>query len=154
MIVDAIPQWKQYFRLPAWQSAFDFLQSATPALEDKRHIIQGEDVFALVSTYHTKAPDTAVLEAHRQYLDIQVLLAGVEFLDWYPLAGLSIKTPYVKDVEFFHHPASRELRVRLEPGFFAALFPGDAHRPQIVAGSESQLVKKAVIKINLDRLKP
>ena len=154
MIIDTFSNWSIYFRLPAWQKAFEFLHAATPALEDKKHLIQGEDIFALVSTYETKPLAAGALEAHRLYLDIQVLLAGTEYMDYWPLAGLAVKTPYTRDVEFFQTPAAAPLRVRLEPGVFAALFPADAHMPMLMSGATPQRVKKVVVKINLELLRP
>ncbi len=151
MIVDQITNWRKYSLGTAWECACEFLQSLTPNTEEQKHFLMGEDVYANVMSYQTRTVVEAKLEAHREYVDIQAVLSGNELIDWYPIEGLQVKTPYdqLKDVEFFHRPEPHPARVRLTPGLFMLLYPQDAHMPQLMAGESPEMIKKVVIKIKL-----
>ena len=97
-----------------------------------------------------------VLEAHRDYMDIQTVLVGAEGMEWCSADGLEVETPYdaSKDVVLYNRPHQVQARIDLSPGTFAALFPQDAHLPQIIAGNAPELVKKVVIKMKLSLLNP
>ena len=153
MIVDRLENWSQYPFGEAWKEAFDFLGALTPDAEEKKYLLLRDTLFAGIDRYETRPLETAVLEAHRKYIDVQVLLQGRETIDWYPLDGLNVKTPYdpATDVEFYHRPETLPTRILLTPGTFAVFFPQDAHSPQIVAG-QPEFVKKTVVKIGVDLL--
>lgn len=153
MIVDTLQNWQQNFSEPIWCQAFEFLQGLTADSVDGDYPLQGEDLFGRVMSYHTRTPDAddAVLEAHREYVDIQTTLSAPEGIDWFPRSSLEVKTPYdaEKDVEFYHRPGPAPAHVNVYPGFFAVLFPEDAHMPQLIVNGQSQLIKKAVVKVRL-----
>src|SRR3990167_3129683 len=151
MIVDRIQNGKAYSLGKAWQLAFEFLVSLKPDAEEKKYRVQGDDIFAMVMSYETRPPDTAALETHRKYLDIQTVITGGEGIAWFPKDELIIKQPYdeSKDVEFYHHPNSRFARVSVFPGIFVALFPHDAHMPSLMLGNTPECIKKVVVKVNL-----
>lgn len=151
MIADRLENWNRYPFGDAWKTAFEFLLGLGADAEVNKHLLQGETLFAGIDVYETRPLETAVLEAHRKYVDVQVLLSGEEYIDWFPLKGLTVETPYdpEKDVGFFHRPGDAPVRTKLTPGLFVALFPDDAHSPQLmVAGPEP--VKKTVVKIDVN----
>ncbi len=43
-----------------------------------RHDLDGDDLFALVQEYTTRAADECVWEAHRRYIDVQFVVTGAE----------------------------------------------------------------------------
>jgi biofilm protein TabA len=110
---------------------------------------------------HCEAEGRSNLEAHRKYIDIQFLLASVEFLGYAPLQGLTTAEEYnhQKDTAFFHTP-DEITKVKLEPGLFCILFPDDAHLPALgevspLGGPACQIagpsdVRKVVIKVRLN----
>jgi YhcH/YjgK/YiaL family protein len=61
------------------------LQILTPAAEEKRYAIQGDEIYAMISRYEIRTPETAKLEAHRKHVDIQVVLQGLERLERLPM---------------------------------------------------------------------
>ena len=154
MIVDRIQNGKAYPMGKAWQLAFEFLLSLKPDAEEKKYHVQGDDIFAMVMSYETRPPDTAVLETHRKYLDIQTVITGGEGIAWFPKDELIIKQPYdeLKDVEFYHHPNSSFARMDVFPGIFVALFPHDAHMPSLMLGNTPECIKKVVVKVNVKLL--
>lgn len=154
MILDQLENGRIYSASPVWKKAFDFLDTLANSCSDGRYDIEGDDVFALIMSYQTRLPDGAQFEAHRNYLDIQVMLSGFEICEWSPVTGLSVKVPYdrEKDAEFYDRLQPGTARIELVPGMFVAFFPGDAHLPTLISGAEPVAVKKAVVKIRLDRL--
>jgi len=138
----------------AWQTAFEFLFSLDENTEEKKYYLQGEDMFAMVTSYETRSPEIAVLESHRKYLDIQTVIKGREGMAWFPASELAVKQPYdeQKDVEFYHCPDLRIAHANIFPGIFAVFFPHDAHMPSLMIGDVPECVKKVVVKVNVKLL--
>ncbi len=154
MIVDKLENWEHYPFGSGWNRVFEFLMSVTPDLEEKKHEIQGDDIFALVMSYKSLTPETAIIETHREYMDIQTILTGKERIDWFSRDGLSVKAPYdeTKDAEFYEHVYPGGAHVDMYPGTFVAFFPQDAHMPALILDNESVLIKKVVVKIKIELL--
>lgn len=155
MILDQLENWPGYFGLPAWRRAMEHVAGLGPDIAAGEYEISGRDIFVRVFRYLTRPREQAVLEAHRSYTDIQVMLAGEEFLGRYPARELAVKTPYdpAADVEFYAHPADLTTAWLLRPGMFAVFFPQDAHlsQGQNLAPAE---VCKAVVKVRCELLRP
>ena len=154
MIVDRLHHYTSYSFGKAWKMAFDFLLSLPLDAEEKKYPLLGDDLFAIVMSYETCAPETAELEAHRKYLDIQVVITGEEVIGWRQADELEIEKPYdgVKDVELYKHPKQGLLRVDLFPGNFMALFPHDAHMPSLMTKQGPVFTKKVVVKVGMHLL--
>ena len=154
MIIDRIENHTLYPYGDLWVKAFDFLRTATPEMEDGKVILDGDDLFAGIDCYETKARAAAKLETHQRYIDIQILLSGTECLEVFPKDGLTVSEPYdvKKDAEFYEVPDTAPVRVTLAPGQFIVFFPEDAHMPCLNAGDRSKPVQKVVIKLRADRL--
>ncbi|MCX5875170.1 MAG: YhcH/YjgK/YiaL family protein [Deltaproteobacteria bacterium] len=149
MIVDRLSHYKSYPFGKAWQLAFDFLLSLPHDAEEKKYPLLGDDLFAIVMSYETCGPETAEIEAHRKYLDIQMVITGEETIGWCQADELEIDTPYdaSKDAELYKRPEQGLLRVDLFPGNFMALFPHDAHMPSLMTQQVSVFTKKVVVKV-------
>jgi YhcH/YjgK/YiaL family protein len=155
MIIDKLENWEHYHFGPAWKRALEFLMTLTPDAEEKKYRLQGDEIFAQVATYETRRPETAVLEAHRKYVDIQTVLSGSEKMECFSREGLAVDTPYdeSKDAEFYRRSGHAPTRVDLSPGTFVMLFPQDAHMPGLMIGERPELIKKVVVKISLELLR-
>lgn len=107
-----------------------------------------DEAYANIDVYETKEYDICFPEAHKRYIDIQMLLSGEERLDFANISELSIKDDYDEewDIMFFHNPEKMNT-LYLKKGYFALLYPTDAHKPQIKSSENSQTVKKVVVKI-------
>ena len=135
--------------LPGMAEAIAWLRAFDPALPDGRHAIDGDRVFALVSSYATGPSTEKRFEAHRRHADVQFAAAGSERILYIPAAGLTVAEPYsdATDVMFFEEPkVSTSLLV--EAGDAAVFFPEDAHKPGCMAGARHD-VRKVVVKILL-----
>lgn len=112
-----------------------------------KHEIHGNDVFVIVSEYQTKAPEECKPEAHRNYIDIQMLISGEELIGYAPIKNQKVEIEYSEesDVVFYQ---SKTNKIKIYPGEFAIFFPQDIHQPGIMI-KEPQKVKKAVVKISV-----
>ncbi|HSH13375.1 MAG TPA: YhcH/YjgK/YiaL family protein, partial [Desulfurivibrionaceae bacterium] len=154
MIFDQLSNHHLYPLGSAWRDAFTFLLNATPELADGKHHLRGDELFAIVMGYQTQAAETSELEAHRRYLDIQVLLAGREGVICHHHADLQVLQPYRpdQDAELYQIPAVAPARFLLSPGTFLALFPHDAHMPCLMLDHGPEPVRKVVVKVAVELL--
>ena len=138
---------------PNMEPALDFLRQVRGAdLPDGRIEIAGDSVFALVQWYETVlATDPVVFEAHRQYIDVQYMLAGEEVIAWAPVDRLVVTQPYdpASDAWLGALPASYATFVRLMAGELAVLYPTDGHAPRVAAGAPA-VVRKIVVKVAVE----
>lgn len=146
MIIDSIKNIEKYPIIS--DKVKEFLLSLNSETQTGHYEID-DRTFANIDEYDTKS--FGRFEAHKKYIDIQMLLYGVEQLDCIPVDGLKISEEYnfEKDVMFFENPDKKPDSVLLEPFKFAFIFPHEAHRPQMNAGDTSCSVKKVVVKILL-----
>jgi YhcH/YjgK/YiaL family protein len=151
MILDQIDNTRLYVGLHArFAKAFEILTDKTLSQkQDGKYAVDGDNIYYTLQRYTTKPLSEGKLEAHRKYIDIQFLLAGVEVLGYTPLKGLTISEEYnpAKDIAFYKTP-EQLTEVILEPGLSCILFPDDAHLPcRQLAGPTK--VCKVVIKIKM-----
>jgi YhcH/YjgK/YiaL family protein len=148
MVIDKIENLKLYEKLnPRFSKAMDYLQNTDfTKLEPGKHIVDGEQIFAIYQEYQTKDVQECMLEGHKKYIDIQYILEGKEAIGITHLIDQPAKVPYDadRDVAFFHGEGSP---FKLEAGNFTIFFPDDLHMPCLKVG-ESSTVKKIVMKIS------
>jgi len=146
MILDTLSQTDRYFKLhPLFARAFAFLRSPDlDMLAPGRHAIQGEQLFAIVEACPGRTRVEAKLECHRRYIDIQLVLEGVDEMGWKPVAAcVDPATDYdaARDIRFFNDAPTSWLAT--PPGAFCLFFPDDAHAPLVSTG----FIRKVVVKI-------
>ncbi|MCD8186465.1 MAG: YhcH/YjgK/YiaL family protein [Rikenellaceae bacterium] len=146
MVIDSLKNAQQYVALnPLFAQAFEFLTTRDlHALEPGKHPIDGDNIWANIMHAPLKDTDTARMEAHDRYIDIQVVIHGKETHGW--IARKDCKHPQgeidpVKDVLFFDDKATTF--VTLYDGEFAIFFPEDGHQPMIGEGE----IRKCVVKV-------
>lgn len=129
--------------------AIDWIQQGTwkSHAEDGKLAIDGDRVFALFMSYETKRSSEALFETHRRYIDIQMLLEGIEHVEVADATGLEIAVPYVEDIEFQQVPSDPPHTVVLRPGVAVVLFPEDAHRPSLAIDDVPKPCRKVVLKV-------
>jgi YhcH/YjgK/YiaL family protein len=146
MILSALSQSDRYAALhPQFTQVFDYIRNTDLyALPPGRYLIAGEEVFAIVEHVPARTREMARLEAHRRYIDIQLVLDGDEQMGWKPLADCYnpvSEHSMEKDIGFFHDaPASW---VSVPPDHFCIFFPEDAHAPLVGTGQ----IRKVIFKI-------
>ena len=146
MILDTLANSDHYVALhPLFARAFEFLQSTDlKMLAPGKHAVQGEQIFAIVEACAGRTRAEAQLECHRRYIDIQLVLEGIDEMGWKPLAEcVEPATDYdaARDIRFFNDaPASW---IATPPGAFCLFYPDDAHAPLV----SDALIRKVVVKI-------
>jgi len=146
MILATLVDADRYLALhPLFARAFQFLRSADlKALVPGKHDIDGEQLFAIVEACVGRTRAEAKLECHRRYIDIQLVLEGVDEMGWKPVGEcVDPATDYdvARDIRFFNDAPSSWIAT--PPGSFCLFFPDDAHAPLVSAG----MIRKVVVKI-------
>ncbi len=146
MIYDIIENSERYATLhDGFAKAFAFLKR--PDLRElpvDRYAIDGDRVFAMVAKDQGRDMDAAQLEVHKKYIDIQMVLEGIDGMGWRPKALCRQPAGLYDpdgDIGFYaDYPAAW---LPVGSGMFAVFFPEDAHLPLISAG----LIHKVVVKV-------
>ena len=148
MISDKIENITKYNIFTAKVS--NFLKSLTPDVATGHYEID-DTAYANIDVYQTRDIDLCKFEAHKKYIDIQMLLSGEERLDYTHVDGLIVSKEYdpERDVMFFKNSEEPFDTVSLTPFKFAVLYPYEAHRPQMNISGISKKVKKVVVKIKV-----
>lgn len=117
------------------------------ALVPGRYPILDKQLFVIVENAAGRTREAAKLECHRKYIDIQLVLEGMDEMGWRALPECTqAVSDYSteKDIQFFHDaPASW---VAVPPGAFCIFFPEDAHAPLVSKGN----IRKAIFKIAVE----
>lgn len=148
MIFSALSQYSRYAPLhPLFPRAFDYIRDTDLFnLAPGRYHIVGDDLIVIAEQAPGKTREMARLEAHRKYIDIQLVLDGVEEMGWKPLADCyNPVSDYStdKDIQFFlDAPASW---IATPPDHFCIFFPEDAHAPLVGAGSMRKVIFKIAV---------
>jgi YhcH/YjgK/YiaL family protein len=146
MILSKLPQSDRYAALhPLFPRAFEYIRNTDLlSLAPGRYPIVGEQLFVIVEHVPGRTREAAKLECHRKYIDIQLVLEGVDEMGWKALADChNPVSDYSvgKDIQFFHDaPASW---IATPPEAFCIFFPEDAHAPLVSSGN----IRKAIFKV-------
>ena len=143
MIKDNLINAKIYYKISEnLRQGFEWLEKNNlVSLEDGKYEIDNDNVYASIQTYETK--EDAKYEAHRNYIDIQYMIKGVEKIGVTDLKKCSTCIEY--DLEFFNINCDDEY-LALQEGQFMVFFPTDAHKPSITL-NKKEVVKKVVVKV-------
>lgn len=144
-------QLKEHYRKfpERWNTAFRFLAEMNTTNLQLGRTDLSEDVYFSYSEYSTEKSEDRYYESHKQYIDIQYLISGKEYIGITRDKNLKIFKPYnkEKDIVFYEYHGGEMLFADHQRYFI--FFPDDIHKPCIQAGEKSQ-VKKIVIKIKIN----
>jgi YhcH/YjgK/YiaL family protein len=149
MIIDRLSNPLALGHTPRLNQALEYLRATDlTAIPLGRHEIDGDRLFALVQEYTTRAPSDCVWESHRQYVDVQYVVTGVERMGYMHIAQAREREPYdsARDVAFYEPGQDF---ITLPAGMLAVFGPEDVHAPCGAAGAP-RLVRKVVIKAAID----
>lgn len=133
-----------------WQAVYDFLKDndlATLALG--RHEIVPGGAYANVQEYQTKVEN--VFEAHRDYIDVQIVVSGEENISVADLAdALDCTMEYDKGRDCVLYTTASKIRsFDADSTAWFVFFPSDLHRPGVARDGVPSPVRKVVVKIPL-----
>ena len=121
------------------------------SLSDGRYAIDGDNIFALIQTAATRAASERLFEAHRSYIDVQMVLDGCERHDVALLGVQDVKVAEeydsARDIIFFSEPPHFSTII-MKPGMFAVYGPDDAHRPCCCVDAP-RIIRKVCVKIRI-----
>lgn len=115
--------------------------------EKGSHEIDGDRLFVNVVEYTTTTAEERFWEAHRQYLDLHLMLRGTEQIDLNFIQNMDVKEFVEKD-DFLPMDGEKNSSVILRDGDLLICYPSDGHRTAVaVDGPET--IKKAIFKIRI-----
>lgn len=157
MILDTIANAERYAALhPLFPQAFEYIRNTDLlALATRRHSIIGDDLFVIVERVPGRAREVAQLECHRKYIDIQLVLDGIDEMGWKPLADChNPVSDYIAeaDIQFFHDTAASWIAT--PPGAFCIFFPEDAHAPLVATQNIHKVVFKIAVHATQNNTRP
>lgn len=115
--------------------------------EKGSHEIDGDRLFVNIVEYDTVAAEERFWEAHKNYLDVHLMLHGIEQIDLNFIQNMDVKEFVPKD-DFLPMDGEKNSSVILRDGDFLICYPGDGHRTA-VAVNGSQKIKKAIFKVRI-----
>lgn len=115
------------------------------ALVAGRNEVDGDALFINACSYETRAFEDCRFEAHRRYIDVQMVLEGEERIDVQFVGALEAE-PFDEEADNMFLDGEAAASVVMTPGTFVACFPDDGHKPGIAVNGPCS-VKKAVFKV-------
>lgn len=121
----------------------DFSQAP---FESGRIDITPEKSWCNVSKYEAKACDSLKLEAHKKFIDVQLMFDGGEKIGWAPVSECTVTQSYDENGDIAFMTSDDAQFIELKKGYFAVFFPQDAHAP-CLADSKNTFSHKLVFKV-------
>jgi YhcH/YjgK/YiaL family protein len=150
MIADTLKNRSQYASIsPRIKAGFDYLAKTDfSKIAAGKYEIDGSNLFALVQEYDSITKEQGKWECHKNYIDIQYIVEGVEQIGVQNIDFLKVTTEYnpEKDIAFLSGDGDF---VTLSKGSYGVFFPQDAHMPKVAPGDKPGKVKKVVLKIKI-----
>lgn len=150
MILDKLENADLYFDcVPGFEKFMKFFNDndleEMPACKIR---LDGSDLFVNILDFKGKEEANCRMEAHHDYLDIQIPLGDDEVMGWKAQVDcqtVSQEYDEGKDVEFYSDKAVAKFNV--PAGHFAVFFPSDAHQPGIAPGKQ---YRKLIVKSRVE----
>lgn len=123
-------------------------------LENKNTIIENpvgkydvcEDFFYIIQEYQTK--DSVAWEAHKKYIDIQIILSGEELFEVSGIDSLTPLTAYGESKDVIEFSGPTEFSLIMKKDNLVILHPYDVHKPGLKSSPETiSTVKKCLFKV-------
>ncbi|MEG3133036.1 N-acetylneuraminate anomerase [Rouxiella sp. T17] len=113
-----------------------------------RHDIDGDLMFMNVMEFDAQPAQNKKAELHHVYADIQVLISGIEGIEYSPFTPEKNLGPYQADDDYqLISDIPHKSQLHMFPGMFAVFLPGEPHKPGCqIAGSDT--IKKVVVKLH------
>lgn len=117
------------------------------AIGDTVRVDLAGGAFALEQVYRTKPRAAGFFEAHRKYIDVQLIIAGEELMEVEDIGRLVVGEPYAAERDLTKYAdAAVSSRLLMRAGDAAVFFPEDGHMPSLT-WREPVVVRKSVVKV-------
>lgn len=122
---------------------------ALATMENGQHNIEGEDFFVNIFGYTTTVAEERIWEAHRDYIDIHVLIEGSEVVRSAPIDECEI-VQYHADRDYVEiSKALPRVSAVLDHTCAAVFYPEDVHQTGLMVENQPQALRKAVFKLRV-----
>lgn len=150
--INRLEFFRQYRKYPGWwDKAFEFLNN-NDLLQMKpgRYVIEPDNVIATITEGPTKAINDIKWEAHRNFNDLQYIIAGKARMGVAPVDayGAVVTVPYTGQSDIMHFTNDHGQYYDAGPDTFFIFSPLEMHRPAIKTDG-NDTVKKIVIKVRV-----
>ena len=145
MVIDTLDNLGKYVGMnPLFADVVEFLKTNDLSkMEEGKCPIRDKDLFVNIQTAKGRSKEAAVLETHREMIDIQLPLDTDETFGYTPLQDLpDFEYNAEKDITKYGDTPSQTY-FTVKPGQMVIFFPQDGHAPCI---SEKD-IKKAIFKV-------
>ena len=132
---------KKCFEYAASNNLLDF--------EKGSYKIDGNNLFVNIVEYETIDVENRFWEAHKNYLDLHLMLDGKEQIDVNFIGNMEEKEFVEKD-DFLPLEGDKNGHVILEKDDFLICYPNDAHRTAVKVNNPKK-IKKAIFKIIISK---
>lgn len=129
---------------PLFKQLFDYVKTHDLLhTECGRIELAGDDLFINNVNPTCVSASDQVLEVHRDYIDVHILLEGKERIGWKAIEDVTdLKQAYQKEGDCALYSDTPTSFVDLLPGQFLIVFPEDPHAPVIGEGKIRKLIAK------------
>lgn len=103
----------------------------------------------------TEPEEERKLEGHKKFIDIQFEIKGSE--EWIGVESIfdsprALESYEDRDLYFFESHREKESKVYFTEGRFAVFFPEDLHRPLCQGSRGKEILRKAVMKVPVEKV--
>lgn len=132
---------------PLFKQLFDYVKTHDLLhTECGRIELAGDDLFINNVNPTCVSASDQVLEVHRDYIDVHILLEGKERIGWKAIEDVTdLKQAYQKEGDCALYSDTPTSFADLLPGQFLIVFPEDPHAPVIGEGKIRKLIGKVKI---------
>lgn len=147
MIIDSIRNIMKYEALlPNLKAGMEAVRGLTK-LETGRYEFPGG--YFMVQKGATRPIEEGTFEAHRKYIDVQILMEGSEEVAWEDIRNLVTMVPYNSEKDAQRLTGNKEHVMKITKDMFYAAFPEDGHQP-VAHTKDEQSFTKIVMKLPVE----
>jgi len=142
MILDTLDRLECYGQIsPLMDKVVEFFRNTDlAALEPGRISLQGDDLFVNVNRQGAQTREQVPIEAHKEYIDIQVPISSDEEMGFISVPFMpDPSVPYSESKDVAFYPGLCDTYLNVRKGMF---FPGEGHAPAITKSGILKLIVK------------
>jgi biofilm protein TabA len=148
MIIDAVANLHHYTKLfPNISEALEAMNRIEQQEFGKKYFFEGGYFFFQEGA--TKPIEESQFEAHRNYVDLQIVLEGEEYIAWNKIDDLTEAIPYNAERDVQKFTGKDAHKMKMSEGMAYICFPWDGHKA-VFHVDQPLHFKKAVIKLALN----
>lgn len=117
--------------------------------ETGKYLIDEETLFVNIVEYKTQKVEERFWEAHKEYLDLHLMLEGEEQIDLNFIDNMK-QLDFQPEKDFLPLEGDPNSHVILRSGDFLICYPNDGHRTAVMV-EQSRDIKKAIFKIKIEQ---